>query len=184
MENLEIRIQGTPNPNALKYILNKDVKHDGKVSFTDALECPNVPLATALLEVENVSQVHFFENVLTVTQNGRDNWYELDVKIRSVLHEQMPVHDATFVVEQEKRREHQDPTLQSLEEILDRTIRPGLQADGGDVQLVSFDTETNKLLIHYEGACGSCPSSTAGTLHAIEGILRDEFNPDISIDAV
>ena len=60
-----------------------------------------------------------------------------------------------------------------IEEILDRTIRPGLQADGGDIDVVSF--ADNELRILYQGACGGCPSSMMGTLDAIQGILREEL---------
>jgi len=44
--------------------------------------------------------------------------------------------------------------------------------------------EGNVLSVHYEGACGSCPSSTMGTLEAIKGILRQEYKPDLEISAV
>jgi hypothetical protein len=36
------------------------------------------------------------------------------------------------------------------------------------------------LTIRYEGACGSCPSSLTGTLMAIENLIRDEIDPDLS----
>ena len=64
------------------------------------------------------------------------------------------------------------PELQQIEDILDRTIRPGLQADGGDLQVLSL--ENNKLEIAYQGACGGCPSAFMGTLEAIENILQHE----------
>jgi len=54
-----------------------------------------------------------------------------------------------------------------------------LQGDGGDIEVVNL--EGKKLYVHYEGACGTCPSSTSGTLMAIEGILRDEFVPDLEV---
>ena len=66
-----------------------------------------------------------------------------------------------------------------IEEILDRRIRPGLQGDGGDLACVSY--ENNVLIIKYQGACGTCPSSTTGTLEAIRSILQDEFDPQIEV---
>ena len=63
---------------------------------------------------------------------------------------------------------------------MDRTIRPALQMDGGDLQIIALDGNT--LTVNYQGACGSCPSSSMGTLKAIEGILRDEFNPDLVVE--
>ncbi len=72
-----------------------------------------------------------------------------------------------------------DPEIAKINAILDNTIRPGLQMDGGDIQIVSFDGMN--LTVNYQGACGSCPSSTMGTLKAIESILRDQYNPEITV---
>ena len=41
----------------------------------------------------------------------------------------------------------------------------------------------NTLTVHYQGACGSCPSSLSGTLAGIEGLVR-QFEPDIEVVAV
>ena len=43
-----------------------------------------------------------------------------------------------------------------------------MQNDGGDVYIVGL--EGNKLSVHYQGACGSCPSSLSGTLTGIENL--------------
>jgi Fe-S cluster biogenesis protein NfuA len=77
------------------------------------------------------------------------------------------------------RRANLPPEVQRIEEILDETVRPGLQGDGGDLDVVKY--EDNKLYVFYQGACGTCPSATSGTLMAIEGILRDQFNPTIEV---
>jgi Fe-S cluster biogenesis protein NfuA len=69
--------------------------------------------------------------------------------------------------------------MQQIEEILDRKIRPGLQGDGGD--LVVKDFKDNVLIVKYQGACGTCPSSTTGTLEAIRSILKDDFHPDVEV---
>ena len=64
--------------------------------------------------------------------------------------------------------------------MLDRTIRPGLQADGGDVEVVSYKDDTISIL--YQGACGGCPSAMMGTLDAIQGILQQELGkPDLKV---
>ena len=72
------------------------------------------------------------------------------------------------------------PELQKIEDILDQTIRPGLQADGGDLQVISL--KNNRLEIAYQGACGGCPSAFMGTLEAVENILQYETgNKDLSV---
>ncbi|MEZ4871765.1 MAG: NifU family protein [Bdellovibrionales bacterium] len=59
---------------------------------------------------------------------------------------------------------------------MDRTIRPGLQADGGDLEILEF--KDNEIKILYMGACGDCPSAMMGTLDAIQNILRHELGND------
>ena len=91
-------------------------------------------------------------------------------------------HDPDFQVEEDKKPAtvvSDDPEIAKINAILDNTIRPGLQMDGGDIQIVSFDGMN--LTVNYQGACGSCPSSTMGTLKAIESILRDQYNPEITV---
>ena len=41
--------------------------------------------------------------------------------------------------------------------------------------------EDHVLVVKYQGACGTCPSSATGTLEAIKGILRDEYDPEIEV---
>ena len=93
----------------------------------------------------------------------------------------LPKHDPNYEEYDPEidRRSKLSPELQEIEKILDKTIRPGLQADGGDVQALSY--EDNILLIKYAGACGTCPSSTTGTLEAIKGILRDQYNEGLDV---
>ncbi len=57
-----------------------------------------------------------------------------------------------------------------LEEALDY-IRPALQADGGDLVLLS--TEGGRVTIQLVGACGGCPLSTMTLTAGIQRILRD-----------
>jgi Fe-S cluster biogenesis protein NfuA len=43
--------------------------------------------------------------------------------------------------------------------------------------------EGNRLMVHYQGACGSCPSSISGTLTGIESLVR-QIEPDMEVVAV
>lgn len=176
-----IRVQDTPNPNAWKFILDRPVLLEGKATYSTPEEAYGNRLALDLLSLPGVKQIHFFENVITVTARFDVEPDELQDQACAVIRTRMPVHDPSFGVQASKKasRESLSPELQKIEEILDRTIRPGLQGDGGDLEIVKF--EDNKLHVVYQGACGTCPSSTAGTLMAIEGILRDEFDPAIEV---
>jgi len=52
-------------------------------------------------------------------------------------------------------------------------IRPALQADGGDVQLVDV-TEDGVVQVKLTGACGHCPMSTMTLKMGIERTLKDK----------
>jgi Fe-S cluster biogenesis protein NfuA len=55
-------------------------------------------------------------------------------------------------------------------------IRPALQADGGDVQLIEVTGSTVK--IKLKGACGGCPMASMTLKHGIERVLKEEV-PEI-----
>jgi len=50
-------------------------------------------------------------------------------------------------------------------------IRPQLQADGGDVELISV-SEEGKVLVRLTGACGSCPMATMTLKMGVEAMLK------------
>jgi Fe-S cluster biogenesis protein NfuA len=75
-----------------------------------------------------------------------------------------------------------DPRLVKINEILDEKVRPALMGDGGYLEILGL--AENTLSIRYQGACGSCPSSLTGTLMAIEGMLKQEVDPDLEVVAV
>jgi Fe-S cluster biogenesis protein NfuA len=185
---MEIRIltQQTPNPNAKKFIVNQIVKTEGKSTFENSQSADAVPLVRDIFDLAGVEQVHLFDNFITVTKaEGINEWLQLEPQIRAIIMTRMPIHDPNFadssVVKAKSSREGLSPELLKIEEILDRTIRPGLQGDGGDLEVLKLDG--NLLSIRYQGACGTCPSSISGTLQAIESILQSEFDPELQVRA-
>lgn len=178
VNDLMIRTLPTPNPMALKFILNGPFKNEGKASFSSPHEAQDLPLIRDLFSIDGVKQVHVFQNTLTVTHSGELDDDGLSNEVAAVIKSRYSVHNPDFGEKPKPVRErhvhHDNPEMQRIEEILDRTIRPGLQADGGDIEVLSYSN--NELRILYQGACGGCPSSMMGTLDAIQGILRNEMD--------
>jgi NFU1 iron-sulfur cluster scaffold homolog, mitochondrial len=181
MSSIDVFVEPTPNPNALKFIADRPVKAEGSSTYRTPMECEQNPLARSLFMIRGVDQLHFFDNVITVTKFNFEDWEGLEQEILELLHKEIPQHNPEYYDPDPKaeRRKALSAELQQIEAILDRTIRPGLQADGGDIETLSL--EDHILLVRYQGACGTCPSSTTGTLEAIKGILRDEFDPEIQV---
>jgi Fe-S cluster biogenesis protein NfuA len=63
------------------------------------------------------------------------------------------------------------------------SVRPGLQADGGDVELVRIDDD-GKVLIKLTGNCGGCPMSQITLQQGIERILKQQVPEISSVEAV
>jgi NifU-like protein len=63
--------------------------------------------------------------------------------------------------------------IAQIEIALDAKIRPALLADGGNVKVVEV-VEGEKVIVQYQGACGSCGSSTGATLSFMENALRQD----------
>lgn len=68
--------------------------------------------------------------------------------------------------------------FEEVEQVLDM-LRPFLQRDGGDVELV--DVENGVVKLRLVGACGSCPSSTITLKAGIERALLEEVEDIIEV---
>lgn len=64
--------------------------------------------------------------------------------------------------------------LADLNELMS-LIRPAVQADGGDLVLVSADVETGVIEIQLQGACSSCAISASTLQAGVERILRERL---------
>lgn len=71
-EPLEIMVDGTPNPNAMKFTLNRTVAAQGK-TYRDAASA-DAPWAKALLGIPGVVQVFAVTNFISVTKTPDADW--------------------------------------------------------------------------------------------------------------
>jgi Fe-S cluster biogenesis protein NfuA len=60
-------------------------------------------------------------------------------------------------------------------------VRPMLQADGGDVELV--DVQDGIVTVRLQGACGGCPMSQMTLKNGIERILKEEVPEVVSVES-
>jgi NifU-like protein len=66
-----------------------------------------------------------------------------------------------------------------IESVMDQDIRPILQADGGNIQLI--DIEKKLVTVKFTGMCSSCPSSKATLEHLVEAKLKEKVDPAIKV---
>ena len=180
-KDLLIRMWATPNPTAWKFVLNCPLKNRGRAEFYSKDDCLNLPLFHSLFDIQGVKQIFVFQNQMTVTHDGSLNEEDMEKQVKSVVETRIVRHDPDFVISSEEnnpseegiKKEPPSPEVLKVDKILDRTLRPALRADGGDIEVLSV--ENNEVRISYKGACGGCPSAFMGTLEAIENILQNEM---------
>ena len=180
-------IEGTPNRNALKFILKEPLTWGVTRSYDNAEQAKDDPLAAALFDIDHVTNVFYVDRWITITQDGGADWQDLARTVADPIRA-APAADAqsaatvaaaTTAIAGLSPEDQQ--RLDRISVLLDEEIRPYLQNDGGDLYVLGL--EGNTLSVHYQGACGTCPSSISGTLRGIENLLRS-IEPDIEVIAV
>ncbi|TAL17363.1 Fe-S cluster assembly protein NifU [bacterium] len=66
-----------------------------------------------------------------------------------------------------------------IKKVIDEELRPALQADGGDLELL--DVEGKKVLVSLRGACTNCPSAQITLKDVVQGKLRELVDPEIEV---
>ena len=75
----------------------------------------------------------------------------------------------------------EDRMQEKVKEVLDK-IRPSLQADGGDVELVEVVDGVVK--VRLKGACAGCPMSQMTLKNGIEKLLKREIPEVVAVQGV
>jgi len=73
-------------------------------------------------------------------------------------------------------------TKESVQEALD-LIRPALQADGGDVELVEV-TDDGVVKVALQGACRGCPMSQLTLANGVERVLKEQLPEVVRVEPV
>tara|TARA_B100000686_G_scaffold104407_1_gene111627 strand:- start:1356 stop:1982 length:627 start_codon:yes stop_codon:yes gene_type:complete len=190
-----IRVQPTPNPDAFQFILNGKVMGDGTKTFDSPDDAGNDPLAKSLFAIFGIQSIFLKESFVTITKSNTVGWHTLMEKTGHTLEAHLSFYekgdeaghatDVHPVLEAFKKEDffNYDGERQTevVNALLDVAIRPALANDGGGINIVGI--EGKQIKIHYQGACGSCPSSTTGTLQYIEQFLKEAISSDLEVQA-
>jgi len=191
-----LRVQPTPNPNAFQFVINAQIIESGSKTFSNADEAIGDPLIEALFQVYGIESIYLNESFITITKSETIGWHTIFDKIGEIIEKK--IHFYNSVDEKEIAQNKPETILDKfhkedfsncdvkekvliIEAVLDQAIRPALANDGGGVEVLGI--EGNIINVHYQGACGTCPSSTTGTLTYIETFLKDSLHRDLTVVA-
>lgn len=180
-------VEPTPNPNAAKIVLDQNVTMGVTKNFTKVDEAFDNPLARQFFDIHGVESVFFLDNFITLNKTPAGIWDFIFFKAQEILmaaRNIVPIRADGVAPSQavsteafEKMTDSEKLTV--VNKILDEQIRPNLARDGGGLQVLALQGDV--LTVKYQGACGSCPSSTAQTLNYISNLLQQKVNPDLQV---
>jgi len=168
----------TPNPHALKFILNDRLLNVETRQFSKKEDAENDPFAKGIFAIDGVISVFYMDKFVTIEKSKDANWGQIQRPFIDFI----KTFDKSLIpAEKDVKPLDQDSgeLLKQINELLDQRVRPALAGDGGGLEVLGMEGFTVK--IRYQGACGSCPTSITGTLMAIEGLLRRDINPAIQV---
>ena len=79
-----IEIQPTPNPNALKFVLDRQVSQQ-PISFFNAAAATDHPLAKRLFEITGVSSLLLLGDFITINKSPDARWDDIKSQARQLL---------------------------------------------------------------------------------------------------
>jgi hypothetical protein len=77
-------VQPTPNPNAAKFVLDQVVSEQ-TISFRQAEQAADHPLASRLFAIEGVSGLMLLGDFITITKTPRADWKSITALVKDVL---------------------------------------------------------------------------------------------------
>jgi Fe-S cluster biogenesis protein NfuA len=167
-----IVFETTPNPDALRIVSDRPLPSGPPRQFVPG-EPASDPLAAALLAIDGIVRVMIGPDFVTVVRDdpARD-WDALRPQIAFALLDTPEIEREPSVGAIAAVRPERSEVEQQIEDVLDRWVRPGLGADGGNATLTRFDAESGTAWIRMTGACGGCPSGPITLKRGIEQTVR------------
>lgn len=167
----------TPNPHALKFILNCQLLNYETRQFSSKEEAYGDPLAKGIFEIPGVVSVFYMNKFVTIEKAKEAAWGQIQKPFQTFL----KTFDESLIPQEKelKMDVNTSELLTKINELIDLRVRPALAGDGGGLQVLSVDGYMVK--IRYQGACGSCPTAISSTLAAIEGLLKRDIHPALEV---
>ena len=175
-----IQTELTPNPKTIKFIPGQEVATVKSVSFKNASEANNSPLAKRLFLINGVESVFLGSDFISITKIDDVDWQELKPLILSqimqhYLSDEKVIEEIIKNEPIEVSEENQDIATQ-IEELLETRVRPSVAGHGGDIVFHGYADGVVEL--EMRGACSGCPSSMATLKMGVENMLK-HYIPEI-----
>ena len=182
-------IELTPNPRAVKFILDQIVLDSGSKTIEAGAYLEADSFATNIFALGIIDLIYCRENFVSITLQSPDLWVIFKDKIKNIIEADLKKYEegddevSSSILDDFDREKYpelsDDEKAIIVEAVMEKSIRPALANDGGGLEVIEVDGPIVR--IRYQGACGGCPSSTGGTLRVIENHLKSQLDPEIKV---
>lgn len=175
MPELEIQLEMTPNPMALKYALNRRILLTNAEYYANEEEAEAFsPLARRLFHLGDVAAVMLGADFVSVTLSSTDLIRERNEQIIEVLRDHIEAgREICQPRDEEQLAADDDADSALVRTIINAEVRPAVAMDGGDI--VFYRLVDDVVYVHMHGACAGCPSSTMTLKMGILSRLQQEI---------
>jgi Fe-S cluster biogenesis protein NfuA len=175
--NVELTAMPTPNPNSIKFMIEKTFMETGSINFVSSEDAENSVLPKALFEIDGLEGVMVGTNFVSITKTTEAGWEDILEEATNLIKEKVgsddPIIDQDLIKKAQEQGKEDNEIVQKIKKILDDEIRPAIAMDGGDCQFISF--EEGIVQLQLQGACSTCPSATMTLKMGIESRLREDI---------
>ena len=164
-----IQTQKTPNPNSLKFLVEKKVSLVGPIEFKDKSET-SVSLIKNILSINGVTGIFLSDDYLSVNKDANSEWEDLKHIIISYINDFYDQGNECIISEKRSENPAELSSVKStIIKILETKVRPAVARDGGDIKFKEFKDGIVK--VQLQGSCSGCPSSTMTLKQGVQNLL-------------
>ncbi|MDP5172447.1 MAG: NifU family protein [Bacteroidia bacterium] len=168
-----LHIEGVPNPNAMKFVLENGILSEEPYEFRSYADAADSPLARKLLMLRYIDRILLNQNAVTIVKKEGQgpSWKEIALELKLMVQQHLEADEPIlFVGASQLTHPRSDETIASIvTQVLDKHIRPAAQEDGGDILFESYQDGVLNLSMH--GACHRCPYAMQTMKDGVEKVM-------------
>jgi Fe-S cluster biogenesis protein NfuA len=176
---ITIYSEATPNPETMKFVLNRLILPNDTADYPDAASASDSPLASELFNTfDFVRGVFIMNNFVTISKDEGTDWYDIIPTMKEFIKKYVEDDKPIINVREEGLTDDEDSeVVKKIKDLLDTHVKPAVEMDGGAIHFKSFDHGV--VTLSLKGSCSGCPSSTVTLKAGIEGLLK-RMVPEVS----
>tara|TARA_B100001250_G_C19798366_1_gene789820 strand:- start:788 stop:1354 length:567 start_codon:yes stop_codon:yes gene_type:complete len=167
--------ESTPNPAVMKFVANKTLAASSKECF-NIQDTHEGTLLRKLFTFPFIKEIFISGNYISIKKHAILEWSEVTNQVRIFIQEELNNKISIYKPHDEiikKKHKKDSKLILDIENEINLNIRPNIQMDGGDIEIISC--EKGVLKVFLKGACSGCPSSQITLKNGIESLLKIKF---------